>query len=51
MLDMCRSIMSLSKIAHRMWRNDPFSQRNKTTERALGEGVKGNRKRGGLDKT
>ena len=38
-LDMCRSIMSLSNIAHQMWHNHPFSQRNKTTERAVGLGV------------
>ena len=30
-----------------MWRDHPFSQRNKTTERALGVGVGGDRKRGG----
>ena len=26
--------MSLSKIAHQMWRDHPFSQRNKATKRA-----------------
>ena len=33
--DMCRSILSLSKIAHQMWHDHPFSQRNMTTERAV----------------
>ena len=28
-LDMCRSIISLSKITHQMWCNHPSSQRNK----------------------
>ena len=27
-LDMCRSIIPLRKIAHQMWRDHPFSQRN-----------------------
>ena len=40
---MCGPIMSLSKIAHQMWRNNPFSQRNKTIERAVGVGVGGDR--------
>ena len=31
-LDMCTSIISLSKIADQIWRDHPFSQRNKTTE-------------------
>ena len=43
---MCRSIISLSKIAHQMWRNHSFSQRNKTIERAVGVGVGGDRRRG-----
>ena len=30
-----------------MWRNHPFNERNKTTERAVGVGVGGDRKRGG----
>ena len=34
-LDMCRSIISLSKIAHQVWRNQSFSQKNKTTEKAV----------------
>ena len=34
-----------------MWRNHPFSQRNKTTERELGMGVGGGREiGGGVDK-
>ena len=35
---MCRSILSLSKIANQMWHDHPFSQRNRTTERAVGVG-------------
>ena len=31
-LDMCTSMISLSKIARRMWSYHPFSQRNNTTE-------------------
>ena len=31
-LDMCTSIISLSKTAHQMCRDHPLSQRNKTTE-------------------
>ena len=34
--DMFRSILSLSKMAHHMCRGHPFSQRNMTTERAVG---------------
>ena len=45
---MCRSILSLSKIAHQMWRDHPFGQRNMTTERTMGVGVGGDREvRGG----
>ena len=29
-----------------MWHDHPFSQRNKTTKRALGYGLEGNRKGG-----
>ena len=36
--DICASMMSLSKIAHQMWRDHPFSHRNKTTEKAVGTG-------------
>lgn len=34
-VDMCRSIISLSKITYNMWCDHPFSQRNKTTKRAV----------------
>ena len=37
-LDMCRSIISLSKTAYQMGHNHPFSQRSKITERAVGGG-------------
>ena len=43
---MCRSILSLSKIAHRMWHDYPFSQRNMTTEKTVGVGVGGSREVG-----
>ena len=43
---MCRSIILLSKIPHQMWRDHPLSQENKTTERAVGVGIGGNRERG-----
>ena len=39
---MCRSIMLLSKRTHQMWRDDPFTQRNKTIKRAVGVDVGGN---------
>ena len=35
-LDMCRSIISLNRITHQMWRDHKFSQRNKATKRAVG---------------
>ena len=38
MLDISRSIISWSLIAHQMWCNHPFSQRSKTTERIMGVG-------------
>ena len=38
---MCRSILSLSKIAHQMWSDHPFSQRNRTTERTVEVGLRG----------
>ena len=41
-LGMCRSILSLSKIAHQMWSDHPFSQRNVTTERTVEVGLRGN---------
>ena len=49
-LGMCRSIISLSKIVQQMRRNHLFSQRNKTTERAV-EGVRvGDNREGGSTK-
>ena len=44
---MCRSILSLSKITHQLWRDHPFIQRNRTTERTVGVGVRGDRELGG----
>ena len=41
---MCSSILSLSKIAHEMWRDHPFSQRNRKRVRTVGVGVGGDRK-------
>ena len=38
-LDMCSSIISLSKIVYQIWHDHPISQRNKTTERTVGVGV------------
>ena len=38
---MYKSILSLSKIAHQMWHDHPFNQRNMTSERAPGLGVGG----------
>ena len=46
MLGMCRSILSLSKIAHQLWCDLPFSQRNKTTERTIGVEIRGDREMG-----
>ena len=46
-LDMFRSIISLSKIANQMWHGQPFSQRNKITERAVRVGVGGDSEGGG----
>ena len=40
-------MLSLSKIAHQMWRDHPFSQRNRTTERIVVVGAGGDRKVGG----
>ena len=45
-LDMCRSIITLSKIAHQMSYNHLFSQRSKTTERAVWVGVGGDMEEG-----
>ena len=47
MLNMCRSISSTSKIAHQMWHDHPFSQRNRTTEKPVGVGVGDDREVGG----
>ena len=33
---MCRSVLSLIKIAHQLWTDNTFSQRDKTTERTVG---------------
>ena len=38
---MRRSILSLSKIAHQMWFDEPFTQRNITTEKTVELGVGG----------
>ena len=46
---MCRSMISLSKIAHQMWHNHPLSHRKKATEQ-WEWGVGGNREKGGGDK-
>ena len=42
---MC-TFISLSKIAHQMWRDHPFSQINQTTERAVGWGLEATEKGG-----
>ena len=49
-LDMRTFMISLSKIAHQIWRDHSFSQRNKPTEWPVGVGVGGNREGGALDK-
>ena len=43
---MYRFILSLSKIAHQMWRDNPFSHRNMTTEKTVEAGVGGDREVG-----
>ena len=43
---MCRSMLSFRKIAHQMWHDHPFSQRNRTTERTVGVEVGGDREVG-----
>ena len=43
------SLLSLSKIAHQMWRDHPFSQINRTTEIIVGVGAEGDRKMGGVE--
>ena len=40
-LSMCRSIISLRKITNQMWRDHPFSQKNKATKRAVRRGGEG----------
>ena len=45
--DICRSIISVSKIVHQMWCNHPFSQGNKTTKRVVWVGIGDNRERRG----
>ena len=46
-LDMCRSILSVKKKAHQMWRDHPFSQRNRTAETTVGvRGVSNREMRG-----
>ena len=47
---MCRSVLSLSKIAHQIWRDHSFCQRNRTTERTVGVGLEKTGKWMGLDK-
>ena len=46
-IDMCKSLIFLSKMAHQMWGDHPFSQRNKTTEREVGMRVGVDWKAGG----
>ena len=44
-LDICRSIISLSKVAHQMWHNHPFSQKNARQQRKQwGWGLEATRK-------
>ena len=40
---MCRSVILSSKITHQMWCNHPFSQANKTIQRAVGVELGGNK--------
>ena len=48
---MCRSVLSSIKIAHQLWTDNTFSQRDKTTERTVGVEVGGDREGGkGVDK-
>ena len=42
-IDMCIFMILLNKMAHQMWHDCTFNQRNKTTERAVREGVGGDR--------
>ena len=43
---MCRSILTLSKIAHQMCCDHLFSQRSRITEKTVGVGVGGDREVG-----
>ena len=45
---MCKSVLSLSKIAHQMWCDHPFSQRNMSAERMDGGGRGGGGVKEGL---
>ena len=36
---------SLSEIAHQMWRDHAFNQRNRITERTVGVGIGGDREK------
>ena len=47
---MCRSILSISKIAHQVWRDHLISQRSMTIERAVGMVVGGDKEVTGVDK-
>ena len=49
-LDLCKSILSLSKIAHQMCHDHQLSQRNRATERTVGVGLEVRRKLRGLTK-
>ena len=44
---MCRSILPLSKIAHKMWHDHPFRQRNRSTKRTVRVVDGGDREAGG----
>ena len=48
-LDMCRSIILLSKITHQVCSDHPFSQRNETTKRAVGVELEDDREREGVE--
>ena len=43
-------MVSLSRIAHQMWLDHPFNQRNKTIEWGVGVGVGGEQEIGGWTK-
>ena len=48
---MCRSIIPLSNTTYEMWHDHSFSQRNRTTGRAVELGVGGDREERGLGQT